>query len=78
MRLRAGEVPEGEAGNNAIALLVDFLAYALPKIPSLLPVAVGFWGSRDDLGPLPPDLARWDAVDEAVDTEAATLRASER
>jgi hypothetical protein len=56
-------------------LLVDFLRYALPLVPGLREVACAFWQCRVDLGPMPPDLSGFDAVDRRHDAAMAAKRA---
>ncbi len=55
-------------------LILRLLAAVLPLAPSILPRVVKFWGD-EGLGPLPPDLARWAAVDKAIDAEIASRKA---
>ena len=59
-----------------IALLVQFLSFALPRLPALYPVARDFWGARGDLGPLPPAVELWAGTDAAIDAERAKRRAA--
>ena len=54
----------GEAITGALALA----RYLLSRVPSLLPHVRSFWGDHD-LGPLPPELGPWEAVDAKIDAE---------
>ncbi len=59
---------------EAVAILVQFLSFALPRLPALFPVARDFWGANDHLGPLPPAIEAWAHTDAAVDAELAKRR----
>lgn len=54
-------------------LLLQFARFAVPLLPGLFPVLKDFWG-KNNLGPMPPDVAAWDAVDAKIDKERETGR----
>lgn len=61
---------------NAGTALVKFLAFLAQAAPEVVPVVqkamCAWWGCNTlDLGPVPPDLRSFDAIDHAIDAELA-------
>lgn len=54
-------------------LLIQFLRFAIPLLPGISDVARDFWG-QNSLGPMPPDLAEWDAIDQRINRERETRK----
>lgn len=65
---------------NAATALLQFLAFVGEAAPHVFPVVrdalCAFWGQcHVDLGPMPPDLAGFEAIDARIDAALAAKRA---
>ncbi len=54
------------------ATLIKLVAFATEAVPELIvpirKLVCAFWScNRVDLGPMPPDLKEWHAIDDAID-----------
>lgn len=69
------------ATGEAVGLVAELVRTVLPLVPeaSLPPFLAqvkDFWG-KNNLGPMPPDLAAWAAVDAKIDRELDRLAGKE-
>jgi hypothetical protein len=57
--------------SEAVKLLVEFVMFAAPLVPGIGKAACAFFQCRPNLGPVPPELRGFAAVDARIDAEAA-------